>query len=201
MFGTFRGTRWLLGTLLVAALEATCLFAVEIAVTTPAQAQFWNSWGGGSSQPRRAARPSRSGGFFNNLFGPDSAPYPERDYGEPRHQGPAEGGAKAPPPPRKDAKTGADQVQPTTSVLVMGDGMADWLAYGLEDAFSDAPEIAIIRKNRTVSGLLRYDTNPKDDQDWWHVAREILNQEKANYVVMMLGVSDRQNIRERDLAK
>jgi len=201
MFGTFRGTRWLLGTLLVAALEATCLFAVEIAVTTPAQAQFWNSWGGGSSQPRRAARPSRSGGFFNNLFGPDSAPYPERDYGEPRHQGPAEGGAKAPPPPRKDAKTGADQVQPTTSVLVMGDGMADWLAYGLEDAFSDAPEIAIIRKNRTISGLLRYDTNPKDDQDWWHVAREILNQEKANYVVMMLGVSDRQNIRERDLAK
>ena len=201
MFGTFRGTRWLLGALLVAALEATCLFAVEVAVTTPAQAQFWSGWGGGSSQPRRAARPQRSqGGFFNNLFSPDSAPYPERDYGEPRHQGPAEGGAKAPPPPRKDAK-GLEQVAPTTSVVVMGDGMADWLAYGLEDAFSDAPEIAILRKNRTVSGLLRYDVNPKDDQDWWHVAREILNQEKANYVVMMLGVSDRQNIRERDLAK
>ncbi|HET7911137.1 MAG TPA: DUF459 domain-containing protein, partial [Pseudolabrys sp.] len=35
----------------------------------------------------------------------------------------------------------------------------------------------------------------------WHVARDILNQEKVNFVVMMLGVSDRQNIRERDLAK
>src|SRR4029078_1114466 len=31
--------------------------------------------------------------------------------------------------------------------------------------------------------------------------RDILTQEKANFVVMMLGVSDRQNIRERDLAK
>ena len=201
MFGKFRGTRWLLGALLVGALECASLVAVEVAITTPAQAQFWNSWGGGSSQQRRPSRPSRSGGgFFNNLFGPDSAPYPEREYGEPRHQGGITEGAKAPPPPRKDAK-GADQIAPTTSILVMGDAMADWLAYGLEDAFSDAPEIAILRKNRTISGLLRYDTNPKDDQDWWHVARDILNQEKANYVVMMLGVSDRQNIRERDLAK
>ena len=49
------------------------------------------------------------------------------------------------------------------------------------------------------SGLLRYEY--KSDLDWWHVARDILAQEKANYVVMMLGVSDHQNIRERDLAK
>ena len=28
--------------------------------------------------------------------------------------------------------------------------MADWLAYGLEDAFADAPEIGIVRKNRTT---------------------------------------------------
>ena len=32
----------------------------------------------------------------------------------------------------------------------MGDAMADWLAYGLEDAFSDAPEIAIVRKNKRI---------------------------------------------------
>jgi hypothetical protein len=77
--------------------------------------------------------------------------------------------------------------------------MADWLAYGLEDAFSDSPEIAIIRKNKVHSGLVRYDQ--KGDLDWWHVARDSISQEKANFVVMMLGVSDRQNIRERDLAK
>ena len=81
----------------------------------------------------------------------------------------------------------------------MGDAMADWLAYGLEDAFADSPEIAVVRKNKIHSGLLRYEA--KGDLDWWHVARDILTQEKANFVVMMLGVSDRQNIRERDLAK
>ena len=81
----------------------------------------------------------------------------------------------------------------------MGDSMADWLAYGLEDAFSDSPEIGIVRKNKIHSGLLRYEA--KGDLDWWHVARDILTKEKPNYVIMMLGVSDRQNIRERDLVK
>jgi hypothetical protein len=192
MFGKFRGSRWLLGTLLVALLECAGLFAVEVVVTTPAQAQFWNDW---SSSSRRPSRP-RSGGIFQNLFGPDNAPYPDDRSGERRQAAPVDS-SRAPAPRKPDAK--ADQVAPTTSIVVMGDGMADWLAYGLEDAFSDSPEIAILRKNKLHSGLLRYD--PKDDLDWWHVARDILNQEKANYVVMMLGVSDRQNIRERDLAK
>ena len=192
MFGKFRVTRWLLGALLMAALECTGLLAVEVALITPAQAQFWNDW----TSPRRPSRPRSGGGFFQNLFGPDTAPYPDQS-GEPRqHQAPVDS-ARAPAPRKPDTK--GEPVAPTTSIVVMGDGMADWLAYGLEDAFADAPEIAILRKNKLHSGLLRYD--PKDDLDWWHVARDILAQEKANYVVMMLGVSDRQNIRERDLAK
>ena len=100
------------------------------------------------------------------------------------------------PSPRKADKN-AEPV--TTSIIVMGDGMADWLAYGLEDAFSDSPEIGIMRKNKAHSGLLRYDV--KGDLDWWHVARDNLVPEKPNYVIMMLGVSDRQNMREKDLAK
>ena len=194
MFGKVRGSRWVLGALMMALLEGTALLAVDVALTTPAQAQFWNDWG----SSRRPSR-SRSGGFFQNLFGPEAQPYPER--GEPRGGGersaPATDNARAPSPRKTDTK--AEQVAPTTSIVVMGDGMADWLAYGLEDAFSDTPEVAIVRKDRPHSGLLRYD--PKDDLDWWHVARDILNQDKATYVVMMLGVSDRQNIRERDLAK
>ena len=88
---------------------------------------------------------------------------------------------------------------PTTSIVVMGDDMADWLAYGLEDIFADSPEIGIVRKNKLNSGLLRYDG--KGDLDWWHVARDTLAQEKADYVIMMLGVGDRQDIGEKDLAK
>src|SRR5262249_47127580 len=121
--------------------------------------------------------------------------------GERSNEGPVEqapvDNSRAPPPRKPDPK--AEPVTPTTSVVVLGDGMADWLAYGLEDAFSDSPEIAIIRKNKVHSGLVRYDQ--KGDLDWWHAARDSLSQEKPNFVVMMLGVSDRQNIRERDIAK
>jgi len=81
----------------------------------------------------------------------------------------------------------------------MGDDMADWLAYGLEDVFSDSSEIGIVRKNKLSSGLVRYDS--KGDLDWWHVARDTLAQEKADYVIMMLGIGDRQDLREKDLAK
>ena len=54
--------------------------------------------------------------------------------------------SRAPPPKKAEAKP--DAVAPTTSIVVMGDAMADWLAYGLEDAFADLPEIAVVRKNK-----------------------------------------------------
>jgi len=132
------------------------------------------------------------GGFFDNLFGggpsyqprpyESEAPAPQVDY------------SRAPSPRKPDPT-----IVPSTSIVVMGDAMADWLAYGLEDAFSDSPEIAVVREAKRNSGLLRYEY--KSDLDWWHVARDLLSREKADYVVMMLGVSDKQNIREKDLAK
>jgi len=191
MIGKSRGSRLVLGALMLALLDGSALVAVDVATVRPAHAQFWSDWG----SPRRAARP-RSGGWFQNLFRRDEEPYPERGGGE-RYSAPPPADYSRAPAPRKPEK--GEQSEPTTSIVVMGDGMADWLAYGLEDAFADTPDVAIVRKDRPHSGLLRYD--PKDDLDWWHVARDILNEQKANYVVMMLGVSDRQNIRERDLAK
>src|SRR5262249_62126285 len=80
----------------------------------------------------------------------------------------------------------------------MGDGNADWLAYGLEDAFSENPEIAIVRKHRTDSGLIRYDS--RRDLEWPQVAREIIAAEKPKFIVMMLGNNDRQTIREKQPA-
>jgi hypothetical protein len=96
----------------------------------------------------------------------------------------------APPPPQRTA-----DVPRTTSVVVMGDAMADWLAYGLEDAYSERPEIGVVRKHRTTSGLIRYD--PKRDVDWAQTAREIIAAEKPKFIVMMIGVNDHQPIRER----
>ena len=77
----------------------------------------------------------------------------------------------------------------------MGDSMADWLASGLEDAFADRPEFGIVRKHRTVSGLVRYD--PRRDVEWAQVAREIIAADKPKFIVMMIGYHDRQPIRER----
>ncbi len=139
-------------------------------------------------------RPARSEGFFQQLFGNSNRRQDDREVHQ--QQAPADY-SRAPAARKADPKS--EQTAPTTSVVVLGDGMADWLAYGLEDAFSDMPEVGIVRKSKAHSGLLRYDA--KNDIDWWHAARDILRVEKPNYVIMMLGVSDRQNIREKDIAK
>jgi len=189
MFGKIRLSRWLVGAAILAMAECASVIAVDVALTDAAQAQFSRD----DRYPSRQ-RQQRSGGFFESLFGPSNRRFYEE---QPTQREQPSDYSRAPSPRKPDAK--AEPVTPTTSIVVMGDGMADWLAYGLEDAFSDTPEIGIIRKNKPRSGLLRYE--PKGDLDWWHVARDILATEKPNYVVMMLGVSDRQSIREKDLAK
>ncbi len=171
---------------MLAVVECAGLAAVQFAAVDQAYAQSRDD-----RYPFLRRQRSGIGGFFGDLFGnPGSYRRYEPQYGQPSEHYPTHA-----PAPRKASK----DVTPTTSIVVMGDGMADWLAYGLEDAFADEPEVAIDRQAKYNSGLLRYDV--KGDLDWWHVARDILTREKANYVVMMLGVSDRENIREKDLAK
>jgi hypothetical protein len=188
MFG-MRKNRFLQGLIGIAILATTeCAgpAAIGFVLTGTAQAQDFPFL---SRQ-----RPARNDGFFQQLFGPSNRRLDERDSQQ--QQAPADY-SRAPAARKADQK--AEQHAPTTSVVVLGDGMADWLAYGLEDAFSDMPEVGIVRKSKAHSGLIRYDA--KNDIDWWHAARDILGAEKPNYVIMMLGVSDRQNIREKDIAK
>jgi uncharacterized protein len=187
-------TRWLV-------VAAVLVVAQSASVTV--QAQFFWNWNQQDQNNRQRSRP-QSGGLFDWFGGGqyNSRPRDDDSYRPPRQrqyqpqQQPSES-SRAPPPKKAEAKD--EQIGPTTSIVVMGDDMADWLGYGLEDVFSDTPEIRIIRKNKLNSGLLHYDA--KGDLGWWHVARDTLAQEKADYVVMMLGVGDRQAIREKDLAK
>ncbi len=80
-------------------------------------------------------------------------------------------------------------------MLVLGDGMADWLAYGLEDAYADQPDMGVIRRHKTVSGLIKY--QPKGDPaDWAAAAKGILATEKPDAIVVMLGLNDRIPMRE-----
>ena len=96
--------------------------------------------------------------------------------------------SRAPAPRRAD-------VTPATKVVVFGDSLADWLAFGLEEAFSDTPEIGVLRKHRTNAGLIRVDVRG-ESYDWPSAARDMLNADKPDYVVMMIGLSDRRGIRE-----
>ncbi len=99
---------------------------------------------------------------------------------------------KISPAPRRRKK---HDTVPARNILVLGDAMADWLAYGLEDTYSDQPDFGISRRHKTVSGLIRY--QPKGDPaDWAAAAKDILATEKPDVIVVMLGLSDRTQIHE-----
>jgi uncharacterized protein len=180
------------GAALVAAAEGFAVLALAMTLAAPAGAQVpGNPY---QFMRRDYQRQQQRGGFFGGFFGaPD---HTRRHRATPRVQRHVDY-SHAPPPQKQQSKP--DPNKPITTIVVMGGSMADWLAYGLEDAFSDSPNVEIVRKDQPKSGLLRY--KYKSDLDWWHVAREELANQKANYVVMMLGVMDRQNIRESDVAK
>jgi hypothetical protein len=126
----------------------------------------------------------QQGGMFDSFFSPFSPPRSSRPV-----ERPAADFTRAPAPRKLDT-------QPNDSVLVLGDSMADWLAYGLEDALGDSPDLGVVRKHRASSGLIHYDTR-NEAQDWAHVAREAIAASKPKFIVMMLGLNDRQAIRER----
>jgi hypothetical protein len=126
----------------------------------------------------------RQNGFFESWFGPFSPPR------QTQSERPADF-TKAPPPRKQGAK-------PTDTVLVLGDSMADWLGFGLEEALYDTPELGVVRKHRAGSGLIRYDAR-NEAEDWAQAAREAIAATKPKFVVMMLGLNDRQAIRARPL--
>jgi uncharacterized protein len=98
-------------------------------------------------------------------------------------QAPAVDYSKAPPPRKLDTP-------PSNTVIVVGDSLADWLAYGMDEFYTDHPEIGIERKIAATSGLIRYDA--KNDQlDWWQATKDTLASEKPDVIVVMLGLNDR----------
>src|SRR6266849_3899417 len=146
--------------------------ALLVGIVGPASAQFFN-FGGPPQQ--------RGGGWFGgDLFAPFQQPAPKRVI--------REDFSKAPAPEKRDNV-------PERNVLVLGDAMADWLAYGLEGAYAEQPAMGVIRRHKTVSGLIRY--QPKGDPaDWPAAAKGILATEKPDAIVVMLGLNDRMAIRE-----
>ena len=155
------------------------VIAFLIGIVAPASAQFFN-FGGFGGPPQRQA-PQRGGGWFGgDFFQPFQQP--------PSQQAPRQDFSRAPGPAKRD--TVAER-----NVLVLGDAMADWLGYGLEDAYSEQPDMGVIRKHKTISGLIKY--QPRGEPaDWTAAAKAILATEKPDAIVVMLGLNDRVSIRE-----
>jgi uncharacterized protein len=170
------------------------LLAVGTVLTLalPAGAQFFDDRYPFDQRARRS-QPQPRQPFMNNFpfFNQgerQSSPPPYRP-GFIRPAQPADS-SKAPSPHRQDTS-------PTSTVVVMGDSMADWLGYGLEETLSDTPEIGIVRKIRPSSGLIHYDPR-SDTPDWPQALKDLLPSEKPSAIIVMLGLNDRQqSIRER----
>jgi uncharacterized protein len=176
--GVFTGS----GPLIALAIAVGMLLSVG----GPTSAQFFN-FGGYQQRPQ----PQRGGGWFGGGWPNDGfvdpfqrAPPVERRQSAP----PREDFSRAPPPERHETVA-------TRNVLVIGDAMADWLAYGLEGVYSEQPDMGVIRKHKTASGLIKY--QPKGEPaDWIAAAKGILATEKPDAIVVMLGLNDRVPIRE-----
>src|SRR5260370_2802659 len=137
---------------------AACILTLVL----PAQAQFWD-WGG---RPQRQQQQNYSpfGGWF------EQRPF-QRDRDRDR---------ETPVDNSQAPKAAQKKPEATTNVVVMGDSNADWLAYGLEDAFSEKPEFGVVRKHRSDSGLIRY--GGRADQEWPPAVRENIATEKPNII-------------------
>jgi hypothetical protein len=171
--------RLLIATALLAA-EAVLAMTLLVVAPAPSGAQFWGD--------RSSSQNRRPGGLFD-WFEQQAPPQPERppppvDY------------SRAPAPKKADPKA---EGAVTTPILVLGDAMADWLAYGLELAYADAPEIGILRRHRTNSGLIRTEvrSDPRGEYpDWPQAARDLIAAQKPKFVLMMVGINDRRQFRE-----
>jgi uncharacterized protein len=90
------------------------------------------------------------------------------------------------------AKPQAPASPPTYYVAVIGDSLGQMLERGLSEAFADRPEIAILRKAKENSGLVR-----DDYYDWVKGAQDLLaSGAQINFAVMMIGSNDRQTLRD-----
>lgn len=84
------------------------------------------------------------------------------------------------------------KVDVSSHIVVMGDSLANLLANGLDDALNNRPDVEVIHKAKPDSGLVR-----SDFYDWPKAVSDLLaSDQKISIGVVLLGLNDRQPIRE-----
>ncbi|MBO0734267.1 MAG: DUF459 domain-containing protein [Methylocapsa sp.] len=133
-------------------------------------------------------------GWFEQLFQPRRPP-PHLGKSSPEIRR-ARPETRPPKPRSSHAARGSEaakpKVPPRYFVAVLGDSLGQMLAQGLAEAFEDRPEVAILRKAKENSGLVR-----DDYYDWNKEAAALLSSnEKIDFAVMLIGCNDRQALRD-----
>jgi hypothetical protein len=166
----------------VTAVFATMTLALCVANSPPAFAQAdpfaWFQQFFRPQQPSHVAKPRPE---FHRAA-PRERPRPHNPTAARR---PASGQetAKAPEEPA---------VAPTYFVAVLGDSLGQMLAQGLSEAFENRPGVAILRKAKEDSGLVR-----DDFFDWVKATQDLLaSSEKVDFAVMLIGSNDRQTLHD-----
>jgi uncharacterized protein len=168
---------------------------------TPSSAQWGDRGGLGDQGSGGWGWGNRPSGGWGDRF-PSDRDYrrsPNRDFFSPfsgdrrNHPAPAADYSKAPPPRKLETP-------PSRTVVVIGDSMADWLGYGLDENYADQPEIGVERKIRATSGLVRYDAK-NEALDWPQAVKDTLSDEKPSAIVVMLGLNDRLPLGEKAQAQ
>ena len=128
--------------------------------------------------------PPPRGGFLQRLFGPQQIrpppPPPAARQGRPATNA-------APPVATAEVAPKDDSAK---RILVVGDFVAGALAWGLDQTFADEPKLAVIDGSNGNSGLVR-----DDYYDWNKQLPALLNQNKPDIVVFVVGANDRQQMR------
>ena len=163
-----RNWRRLIGALAIAGAAAA---------SVPAAAQVYY-WSDRPSAPGYYQQPQQRD-FFSFPFGGQRYRPPVADY------------SKAPAPRKLETP-------PSSTIVVVGDSMADWLGYGLDETYADQPDTGVVREVRAAAGLIRYD--PKNETlDWPAAIKDQLATEKPSAIIVMLGLNDRIPMRDGTL--
>jgi uncharacterized protein len=145
---------------------------------------------------QRGQQPPQRRGLLEMLFGPRILQPPP--VAQPRVGQPPRAGAQQQPQQQR-ARPAEPPVQPVEvvekdpnarTILVVGDFVANGLAWGLEQTFADEPMLTVVEQTSGSSGLVR-----DDYYDWNGELLNILNERKPDIVVVALGSNDRQQIR------
>jgi hypothetical protein len=197
-----------------AAALALSLLAAALGSASPALAQFFDESGPSAywtlekqrQDKLRAMRAppirqkptrliSRAAPVRGFTLPAEAPPRPNEDesaVAKPATEGaPSTDAAVAPAP--ADAAPAAIAAKPDAKavIAVLGDNLGQLLSLGLSEAYGDRAEIAVVRRTKENSGLVR-----EDYYDWRKAARELIDKDKPDLALIMIGSNDRQSLRD-----